>query len=198
MRTKAKGGTSLKKMGNQSIYVIESESGLVKIGIAKNPRARAAAISTQSGFKLKRTFFTDKCSNAGSVEHAAHTFFRNNRAHGEWFKIKFEDAVQKVKELFDAKAEPEEESTFGLALLFYAMHYSQDIVATSRHLCPKVSDELVSITVAAMKDWLQKGSPTCFLPIGKETLKELSEELEKYAPQNSLCYWGNLKASHPQ
>lgn len=185
-------------MRNQSVYVIESESGLVKIGIAQNPRARSAAISTQSSFKLKRTFFTNKCSNAGDVEHAAHMFFKDKRVHGEWFEIEFEEAVQKVKRLFEAKAKPEkEDNNFGLCLLFYSMHYSQDIVATSRHLCPKASDELISITVAAMKDWVQKGAPTCLLPLDKTTLQELIETLEMRDPQESLGYWGTLKEAQP-
>ena len=77
------------------------------------------------------------------------------------------------------------------------MHYSQDIVATSRHLCPKASDELISITVAAMKDWVQKGAPTCLLPLDKTTLQELIETLEMRDPQESLGYWGTLKEAQP-
>ena len=129
-------------MRNQSVYVIESESGLVKIGIAQNPRARSAAISTQSGFKLKRTFFTNKCSNAGDVEHAAHMFFKDKRVHGEWFEIEFEEAVQKVKRLFEAKAKPEkEDNNFGLCLLFYSMHYlraAQLVGQSSKELVTRI------------------------------------------------------------
>lgn len=182
-------------MRNQSVYVMETESDLVKIGVSVNPKVRTKSISTQSGFKITREFHTKKYSNALALEKELHTFFKDCRVYGEWFKVDFDMAVNKVKQLVNEKGESKaDEGNNGILVLFYSMHYSYDIVMTSPHLCPKVAENLVSVTVAAMKNWLVAGAPTSFVPLSADTIVLLLEELSKRPPEGSLGYYGNIDA----
>lgn len=180
-------------MRNQSVYVMEAESGLIKIGVSCNPKVRTKNIATQSGFRITKEFHTKKCSNALALEKELHAFFKDFRVFGEWFKVDFDTAVNKVKSLFDEKNEGEaEENGNGLSLLFYTMHYSYEIVRTSPHLCPKVTENLVSVTVAAVKNWLVEGAPTNLVPLSVDTIALLLKEVSKKPPEMSIGYYGNI------
>lgn len=186
-------------MRNQSIYVMETESGLVKIGVSCNPEVRTKSIATQSGFKITKEFHTKKCSNALDLEKQLHAFFEEYRVFGEWFKVDFGTVVNKVKLLFDEKNENKtDENRNGGLLLFYTMHYSRDIVRTSPHLCPKVAENLVSVTVVAVKNWLAAGAPTNFVPLSVDTIALLLEEVSKNPPEKSIGYYGNIEEITPK
>ncbi len=75
---------------------MQSEIGLVKIGIAKHPTRRQTALRRASGLKIDiaRTFETDK---AFAVERATHTLLRSKRKAGEWFDASVKDATAAIK-----------------------------------------------------------------------------------------------------
>ena len=88
----------------QSIYVVEKENGVVKIGISQDAEKRVRALSKQGGFKIVNLFYTKPCSNAYEIEREMHTRYKESRIDGEWFDISFEKAVKSLKTLFDKNA----------------------------------------------------------------------------------------------
>lgn len=93
-----------------SVYVIEC-AGFVKIGVAKNPLERLAAINT--GTPVVATLFGRR-EFAGrliayNVESQLHRTFRHARANGEWFAVPPETAMAalnacRVRKVRDANA----------------------------------------------------------------------------------------------
>jgi phage regulator Rha-like protein len=85
-----------KDQNKQSVYIIKNElTGLIKIGIAKDPMDRMNVLSNQSGCPLQMVCFTDKCKNAYEIEHNLHRVLTKNRAKGEWFNVA-EDVVVSI------------------------------------------------------------------------------------------------------
>lgn len=80
-----------------SVYIMESDSGLVKIGISKNPLKRANTLENSSGnnIKLRHTLDLD---NAKAVEKAAHYILRAKRKNGEWFNVSTREAVRAISD----------------------------------------------------------------------------------------------------
>lgn len=85
--------------GMKRVYVLESESGLVKIGVSCEFDRRKRTIETQSGFNMKNYFHTDWVSNYSQIEKASHDAFRCSRVLGEWFTVPFSEAVGTVKNI---------------------------------------------------------------------------------------------------
>lgn len=62
------------------------DNGLYKIGVSKDPLARARQISNASGQTVKPVKWID-CDDAKSMESALHLMFKKHRKEGEWFDI---------------------------------------------------------------------------------------------------------------
>lgn len=69
----------------QFVYVIQSASGLVKVGVSANPERRRAALQTQSGFAVDLVLTKGPFNAAGRVESAVHRLLSRDRGYGEWF-----------------------------------------------------------------------------------------------------------------
>jgi hypothetical protein len=82
----------------KSVYVIESNIGLVKLGIADKPEDRRRRLQEASGFKLKLVHATPGRSDAKDVEAAAHKLLHDKRRTGEWFDVTPCEAVSAVEE----------------------------------------------------------------------------------------------------
>lgn len=78
--------------GMKCVYVLESETGLVKIGVSNNFERRKRALETQSGFKMVNAAVSDPLSNYECIEKEMHKHFSSQRQLGEWFKIPFCEA----------------------------------------------------------------------------------------------------------
>lgn len=80
------------------VYILEMENGTVKIGCTKNFSERAKQISTSSGLKIKNWCHSEYVEKniAVQIERICHEFFSDTRILGEFFKISFEDARQKL------------------------------------------------------------------------------------------------------
>lgn len=81
----------------QYVYVMKSESGLVKIGVSIRPEVRRAAIETGNGFLVSVVRLFGPFNMATSVESAAHAFLMSQRRRGEWFDCDVESAVAAVE-----------------------------------------------------------------------------------------------------
>lgn len=90
---------SEKPYGMKRVYVLESENGLVKIGVSGEFDRRKRTLETQSGFSMKNHFCTEWVSNYSEIERDSHKVFQLSRASGEWFNIPFEKAVETVKNI---------------------------------------------------------------------------------------------------
>lgn len=84
-------------MIEQSIYVMQNDKGLVKIGISKEPKIRKIQLEEERNEKIKLIYYTDKYINASTVERKLHRYFKNYNYAGEWFKINIEDAITNVQ-----------------------------------------------------------------------------------------------------
>ncbi len=93
---------------SQRIYVAEFKS-CVKIGISRNPAKRIESFENTNG-KAINCFWTDEMPEAGDKEKLIHSSFNDKRIHGEFFEIRFCDAVAMVKNICsireDFKPEP--------------------------------------------------------------------------------------------
>lgn len=69
----------------QYVYLIKSESGLFKIGISTNPRARLSAIISSSGMGAELLAFYKTELPARDIEKKLHKLFETYRVRGEWF-----------------------------------------------------------------------------------------------------------------
>lgn len=73
-----------KEVDGKKLYVIQSESGQVKIGIAKNVRQRMKSIRCGSPEEIEvvAVFNPD---NAKAAEEKVHSRIADKHEHGEWF-----------------------------------------------------------------------------------------------------------------
>lgn len=88
------------KIPMKSIYVVENEHGMVKIGVSQNVTGRIATLSKQGGFNVNNLYQSKACSNAYKIENHIHKKLKANSVKGEWFKIEFETAVEFVDSIF--------------------------------------------------------------------------------------------------
>ena len=94
-------------VAKQYIYVMQSGSGLVKVGISINPEARRAAIATGNGFEVNIAKLFGPIHGAATVEKLAHNTLSVHRRGGEWFACSSEDAIHAVASAIACFIEPE-------------------------------------------------------------------------------------------
>lgn len=94
----------------QYIYVMKSESGLVKIGVSINPDVRRSAIETGNGFHVAIVKLFGPFNGATKVECSAHGLLRDSRVRGEWFACSVEAAINAVNSALASFVEPDDDS----------------------------------------------------------------------------------------
>jgi hypothetical protein len=82
---------------SRAIYVVRSEPGPVKVGIATNPRARLSQLRTASAVPLHLDFAAETEGDARALERRAHAILAERRLAGEWFNIDSREAVAAVR-----------------------------------------------------------------------------------------------------
>lgn len=85
----------------QYVYLMQSENGLFKIGISKDPRKRLAQIRTGSGVEVELVAFYLTDGPARDVEKKLHKLFDKYRLLGEWFKFPETYSLEKFETLCD-------------------------------------------------------------------------------------------------
>lgn len=78
----------------QQVYVLESVSGLVKIGITNKLKRRIREIETASGYKIVSQWSTKQSDLAREIEQAVHKILKDCREQGEWFSVDFAEAAE--------------------------------------------------------------------------------------------------------
>lgn len=82
------------------VYIIEYQTGVVKIGKTGNFKQRYQTLKSMASTKPARFHF-EKTVNHSLVEQKAHKAFAGSRRNGEFFSIEFETAVDAVKNLVE-------------------------------------------------------------------------------------------------
>lgn len=85
-----------------ALYVIRSESGLVKLGRSVDPEKRLKVVSRSSGFLAHLHHVTPIREDASFVEAAAHKVLESKRRTGEWFDVTAEEAVAAIASAIEA------------------------------------------------------------------------------------------------
>lgn len=85
----------------QYVYLMQSDTGLFKIGISKDPRKRLAQIKSLSGVDVKLIAFYATEGPARDVEKRLHKLFESYRTLGEWFKFPETYSLDKFESLCD-------------------------------------------------------------------------------------------------
>jgi len=92
------------------VYVIASDPGPVKIGIATDVESRFSALKTSSPFPMKLVAaITVPKGAAPRIERLAHEYLAEHRMTGEWFNLDPDQAVDAVIRAADAVGEGFEE-----------------------------------------------------------------------------------------
>jgi hypothetical protein len=81
---------------NQSIYVIRSESGPVKVGISSQPRLRLSEFRISSPVPLHLDYIIEVEGDAHVLEQRTHAILATRRMCGEWFNVESHTAVAAV------------------------------------------------------------------------------------------------------
>jgi len=79
-------------------YIIQFSMGICKIGMSKNPVERIKQLSN-GGITALNHHISDRCSNYRQIESEMHEIFKDKRINGEYFEIKFEDAITALNNL---------------------------------------------------------------------------------------------------
>ncbi|WP_336709811.1 MULTISPECIES: GIY-YIG nuclease family protein [unclassified Cedecea] len=129
----------------QYVYVMESDAGLIKIGVSKNVSARRKSLQCASGVEIKVAAKFGPLKKAVGLERASHKFFAEKRLHGEWFSVSAEEAISAIDNL-KSKFVTAEDSA----------HVSSELIpaisAAERHLMCLDSAEEVSKTIQLLNE----------------------------------------------
>jgi hypothetical protein len=79
-----------------ALYVIGIDGGLLKLGIAKDPKRRLSALRAASGLDLRLLHSRELADDAWKVEGHAHRLLNPNHVRGEWFSITAENAIAAI------------------------------------------------------------------------------------------------------
>ena len=88
-----------KKRGGQCVYIIQAESGPLKVGIADSPTKRFGQIqaSCWEDLEIVKVWWTPGYFVSQRVESAAHTLLAEYRIRGEWFNASVDQASEAVE-----------------------------------------------------------------------------------------------------
>lgn len=81
----------------QKIYLISSDNGYVKIGIAENPEKRLKQLQTGNANKLTLEYIAEPEYNKPLlIEKMIHKNLKSHKKQGEWFDISVETAKLEI------------------------------------------------------------------------------------------------------
>lgn len=81
-----------------NVYVIASDGGMCKIGVAGDPKSRLNSLSTGHpyGLEVAETFVVED-GRARDIERKAHDILADKRLKGEWFSVSPLEAIAAVR-----------------------------------------------------------------------------------------------------
>lgn len=98
-RNELKEMKNLKGKNGGYVYVLLANDNTVKIGVTMNPYKRISQIETASGKEIVDWFISEPCLNYTAIESKLHRYFSDARLKGEWFNIKYNDAIKELKNM---------------------------------------------------------------------------------------------------
>ena len=155
----------------KSVYVMLSDDGNVKIGVSSNISNRISQIELCK--HIIKTFSTEMCSNAYSIESKVHEILQEHKTHGEWFNVEFDIAVNIVKNIFSSNAKYKIES--------YEKYVSNQNKLFEQIIMNKHNeDEIEQWQIDKLKRYYGESYP--------KTYEEVLIELSKIMKRNSLLF----------
>lgn len=142
------------------IYIFKAETGECKIGVSGNIEQRKSAISSQGNNNIIDVFYTPKCFNAHEIETIMHKYFDKYRGIGEWFSVDFQEACDKLSDMYSKYAIKEiEDNTESLDYHFdktsndktFIIYLSNDIINSS-----ELTDSEFAVYVALRSIYISK------------------------------------------
>lgn len=76
------------------VYIAESSTGEIKVGISKEPESRIRQFNTANPKEVDLARKIGPFENAAKVESAIHNQFEEHRVSGEWFTSECSDELQ--------------------------------------------------------------------------------------------------------
>jgi predicted GIY-YIG superfamily endonuclease len=80
----------------KSVYLIRTNDGRYKIGIAKNPQQRLSQLQTGNSDPLE-LIETYQSENASKIENALHRHYSYSKMIGEWFDLSIKEEAEFIK-----------------------------------------------------------------------------------------------------
>jgi len=90
---------TVKVSAKKCVYVFETDTGIIKIGISATPEQRFKNLCNAGGHKLINTFISEPMENAQVIERRVQKYFEDKRKVGEYFDCTFEDAVSVLQKI---------------------------------------------------------------------------------------------------
>jgi predicted GIY-YIG superfamily endonuclease len=143
------------------VYLIGTEPGNKKIGIASKPNQRLRQIQTGNPEKLE-IFFTHRVSSkelAKSIESAAHRDLAKFRLKGEWFDVSIDIGKKAIIEAADPsikKAHTEAERIARIQELRTILQRNQEenkVITTEMKRLRDSLDELSNLLMDNLREW---------------------------------------------
>jgi hypothetical protein len=79
-----------------TLYIMESGTGDLKIGISKNPKARLRAMRSHNASEVEIVHVQELGDDAWKVEGHAHRLLKPHHIKGEWFSTSVERALAAI------------------------------------------------------------------------------------------------------
>ena len=125
------------------IYVIASEAGPVKIGIATDVPTRLSALKTGSPWPLSLAAAVEvEGSSAERLERSSHEALADRRMTGEWFNCSAEEAIKAVRNAADSLGlhlrdynAPEKRKKYGAMTKAVSVRFPEPVAAQLEAFC---------------------------------------------------------------
>ncbi len=145
------------------IYVMESEIGLIKLGIANDPASRLKTIQGATGIRLALAHATEARRDARAVEAAAHKLLAEKRKTGEWFDVSPDEAIRAIEDataLIEESREPKEIEDYGFHWIPGQVMSGEDAIKLIHSLGLTQADaaRVVGISATAVQKWRTGGA----------------------------------------
>ena len=86
---------------NSCVYVIETDGGLVKVGVSMTPNERIKTLENLGGYVAIRKYISEPCKCAIKIENQVHKTLYLYRKKSEYFTCPFEMAKNAVISCFE-------------------------------------------------------------------------------------------------
>lgn len=92
----------------KSLYIIEFEDKVVKIGVSKEPNKRLKTIEHNSGRKIKRSYISEMIQNSFTIEMKLKKMFKQHNMNGEFYDLNYEEVLRFAKKILKENLEENE------------------------------------------------------------------------------------------